>query len=202
MGLHEGIKVSTGEHFLFLDADVRLGPGALEELFCTYQGTPISIQPHHTTKTIYEQGSLFFNMVQVAANGTALKRPNHIGLFGPLILISKNHYELIGGHEAIKDSIIEDVSMGQLLKEHNIPFKVFIGDEVISFRMYGNGFKGLVEGWTKNLASGALTTPWFRGLLVFFWIASLTSIPIQLIRYGISGSIPFLIFYAVFYLIW
>ena len=200
--IHEGIKVSTGEHYLFLDADVRLGPTALADLFCAYQGTPISIQPHHTTKKIYEQGSLFFNMVQVAANGTALKKPNHLGLFGPLILISKNHYELIGGHEAIKDSIIEDVSMGQLLKEHHIPFSVFIGDEVISFRMYGNGFKGLVEGWTKNLASGALKTPWFRKLLVFFWIASLTSIPIQLIRYGMNGSLSFLIFYAIFYLIW
>jgi hypothetical protein len=50
------------------------------------------------------------------------------------------------------------------------PFRVFGGRGVNRFRLYGGGVRDLVEGWSKNFASGAGSTPIPRILLVFAWV--------------------------------
>ncbi len=50
------------------------------------------------------------------------------------------------------------------------PFRVFGGRGANRFRLYGGGLRDLVEGWSKNFASGAGSTPIPRILLVFAWV--------------------------------
>ncbi len=180
-----GAQAAKGELFLFLDADVTLTPTALSQLLYTHQQEQktISLLPYHQTQKKYESLSLYFNLMEVAATGAATLFPcKKTGLFGPLILISKKDYEAIGGHEAIKGTIIDDIELGMKLNERKIPFKLLMGRGIVSFRMYPNGTKELLLGWTKNFASGAMSMPLVLLLLNVVWIIGSGAIYIALIK--------------------
>lgn len=200
----QGADTAQGELFLFLDADVRLAENGLPRLLAAYSktGGTISVQPYHRTEKNYEQLSFIFNLVQIAANGTALPRGISAGLYGPVILICRTDYFSIGGHSAVKSSIVEDMSLGICLKARGLPFHNFVGDGDISFRMYGSGFQSLLEGWIKNLASGAAKTSPTTLLLVFFWVSSMVSVPYHLIAALVESNWTWAWFYGVLYIIW
>jgi len=199
-----GADVAKGELFLFLDADVRLGENSIQRLMraCSSLACPISVQPYHNTVRWHEQGSLIFNLVQIAANGTALKKPSGVGLYGPIILISKADYKRIGGHASVRVSILEDMALGQRLKDTGIPFCLFVGDQEISFRMYSEGIRSLFQGWVKNIASGAIKTPPTLFLMVFFWISSMISVALHVVTFTFSRNMPWLILYSGLYILW
>jgi 4,4'-diaponeurosporenoate glycosyltransferase len=117
-------------------------------------------------------------------------------------LISRTDYDALGGHSAVKESIVEDMSLGLRLKSLGLPFHDFIGDRDISFRMYGGGPKSLLEGWTKNLASGAATISVPVFLLTFLWISSLISVPYHLILALGTSNFTGVAFFAILYAVW
>ncbi|MHB1154538.1 MAG: glycosyltransferase family 2 protein [Eubacteriales bacterium] len=105
---HNGAKEASGEIFVFIDADVRLSPDGINRLIRTYEdnGCVLSVQPYHKMYKRYEQLSVFFNLIQTAANGlTFFIKNKHIGLYGPVILIGRTDYYKIGGHASVRDSI-------------------------------------------------------------------------------------------------
>lgn len=199
-----GANAATGSLLLFLDADVRLGPDGIAGLFSAFMkdGCTVSVQPYHKTIRMYEQFSMMFNMVQIAANGTALPRPRSIGLYGPVILIPRSVYQKAGGHERIRSSIVDDMALGEQIKKEGEMFELYVGSPEVSFRMYGGGLKSLLEGWIKNIATGATKTPLPLFVMVFLWITSLLSVPVQTIKYAIQGKESLLILYAVLYVVW
>jgi 4,4'-diaponeurosporenoate glycosyltransferase len=199
-----GADKASGELLIFLDADVRLGKDGLLRLVLAYteQKQTISVQPYHAAKRPHEQFSLLFNLIQIAANGAALPKPLSIGLYGPVILIPRTEYDRIGGHEAVRKNIVEDMALGQRLKGAGLPYRLYIGDSGISFRMYADGFKSLYRGWVKNIAAGAAKTPLPLFALVFVWIASMISVPVHAAVFAITGNLPWLLLYALFYVVW
>lgn len=199
-----GADAATGELLLFLDADVRLSPNGVRKLLQAYEesGCTVSVQPYHCTHKLYEQLSMLFNLVQIAANGTTLPKPRNIGLYGPVILMARSDYFAVGGHASVRKNMVEDMALGAKLKEADIPYRLFIGDEDVSFRMYGYGLRGLLQGWLKNMAFGAARTPLSVFLMVFVWIASLTSVPIQIIKFAVGANIPWLLVYSALYIVW
>lgn len=197
-----GVNAASGELLLFIDADVRLEPEALARLLTAYNGRTISVQPWHETSKYYEQFSMLFNLVQAAATGTTMPKAAGNGLYGPLILMPRSVYEQIGGHAAVRGSIIEDMALARQLKNHNLPFELYVGDHTIRYRMYAGGIKSLLEGWVKNAAWGATTIPLWHFVLVFLWITSLTSVPYHLLVYSIARSLPGLAVYGALYIVW
>jgi 4,4'-diaponeurosporenoate glycosyltransferase len=199
-----GAEAAGGELLLFLDTDVRLGKHGLRRLLSEFikQGGAVSVQPWHRTERHYEQFSMIFNLVQIAANGSALPWRSPEGLYGPVILISRDDYRTLGGHQAVKASIVEDMSLGLRLKQLGLPYSVCIGDGDIAFRMYAGGFRSLLEGWTKNLASGAAKTPHVVFLLVFLWISSLASAPYHLVLALAGAHWAWAALYGVIYAAW
>lgn len=199
-----GARAARGELLLFLDADVRLGREGVDRLVRTYEGLghPLSLQPYHQTEEWHEQLSLLFSLLQLGANGTTLRHQKPQGLYGPVILLCREDYEAMGGHEGVRESLVEDVALGRRLKEAGVPFSLFTGDPEISYRMYGEGLGSLLQGWTKNIAAGAMKTPAFLFWPSFFWISSLISVPLHLLTYGFSGYLPGLLIYGGLYLLW
>ncbi|MDD5603801.1 MAG: glycosyltransferase family 2 protein [Eubacteriales bacterium] len=201
---HNGAAIASGRLLLFLDADVRLGRDGILRLLQAYSGhgCTISVQPYHKTERVYEQLSMLPNLIQIAANGTALRNPKDVGLYGPVILIPEEDYRRAGGHESVRKCIVEDMALGKRLRKVSLRFRNYIGDGEISFRMYSDGLKSLLQGWIKNMASGALKTPPGIFTMVFFWIASLISVPIRLIESVISGSVSRTLAYVLLYIVW
>lgn len=198
-----GGQIATGELILFLDADVRLKKDGISALIQEYhkEQCVISLQPYHEMKCGYEQASLFFNLVQIAGNGvSSFIKNRYVGLFGPLILFPTRVYKEIGGHNIARYSIVDDLTIGEGLKKRKIPFRLYLGGEHISYRMYGNGIKGLIEGWTKNYATGAGKTPWYHFILVFMWINGLTTVSILSFQMIYQSDIKMGV--TLFYLIW
>lgn len=199
-----GADAAKSDILLFLDADVRLGQHALSRLIQAYaaSGSTISVQPYHRTEKVYEQFSMIFNLVQLAANGMALPKPLDVGLYGPVILIPRADYLKAGGHEQAKSAVAEDIALGYQLRKAHLPYQLFIGDPELSFRMYSNGFRSLLQGWVKNQATGAAQTLFLLFLMVFFWITSMASVPLQLAKHIGSGLVFWLVLYIFLYLAW
>lgn len=157
---HNGAMLSTGDSLLFLDADVRLTSDGLNRIAHAHMARgALCVQPYHSMQRWYENFAFLFNLVQIGANGSALPRPVNLGLFGPVIALSRKDYDAISGHAGVKSAVVEDMALAVSLRRARIPFCAFVGDSGVSYRMYPAGFSQLWQGFTKNLATGAAKTP-------------------------------------------
>lgn len=173
-----GYLSSSGDLLVFMDADVEPTPYAIESLIVQYEKHDglISVWPYQRFERFYEHLNLTFNFLVVYASnmlGFPFKKPS--GVFGPVILTSRKDYEYIGGHKAIRDSVLEDIKLGKLYIDKGIRVTNFIGNGIIKFRMYPEGFRQLFEGFSKNMSFGATSGGVINFILAFVWIAGFYS---------------------------
>ena len=202
---YNGAKVAKGDYFLFLDADTKLSEKGIKNILSCinrYKGV-ISIQPYHRVKKIYENLSLFFNIILIAGMGAFTpfqKRINPIGAFGPCLTCKREDYYKIGGHKSIKGKIMEDIEIGKKFIEAKIPLFCLGGKGNIDFRMYPGGFKEMVKGWSKGFGTGAKSTSIPVLIMVIAWIVG-AIFPLNLLADGLSPFVTNIILIAsVFYL--
>lgn len=202
-----GAKQALGERLLFLDADLLPQENMVQKLHSNYRGgTVLSVQPYHYTEKFYEQLSLFFNMITIGAVGVSLPgKDKSIGLFGPVIMMDKSLYFDFGGHELVKNEVIEDYHLGMLLRKKAIACDLFLGYGSISYQMYKGGISDLIWGWSKNFAGAAIKTPFPHLLCVSLWIMSYYFIALNLIQnsilyYNGTQDIQFTLLYLGLYL--
>ncbi len=174
---YQGARLAKGDILVFLDADTCLEKGGLRDIVDTYLEADgiASIQPYHKPRKLYEQLSLFFNIVMMGAMGpfTVMgRRIRPIGLFGPCIVMSKAYYLRSGGHVSVKGDVVEDLALGERLKKRNLPIHCYGGQGTISFRMYPNGIRELVDGWSKGFATGARMAHIPLLLAIIAWVGS------------------------------
>ena len=143
---------------------------------------------------------MMFNLVQIAANCTSLPKPLNLGLTDRHIdfpfRLCKHRRPRRRKNQRLK------TCLGSNLRKAGLPYHLFVGDQDIAFRMYSGGFRSLVQGWVKNLAAGASRMPLYLFMMVFVWIASLTSVPMQIVKFSVGGNIPWLIVYLPLYVLW
>ncbi len=195
---HTGASQATGEAIVFLDADVRLAPGALDRLLgeLAEHGGLVSVQPWHRTVRPYEQLSALFNTIAVmgAAAGSR-RRPT--GAFGPVLATSAADYRAIGGHESVRSEVIEDMALARRYRESGLGLHVALGRGDFEFRMYPGGLRQVVEGWTKNFASGASSTRPLRLLAIIGWVTGLGTATFELAD-ALRGSVTWVVPVAIY----
>ncbi|WP_416666376.1 glycosyltransferase family 2 protein [Egbenema bharatensis] len=173
---------------LFIDADVRLEPGAIEAAVRTAEREKIDLLtcgPAIVCGCLAEWlvQPLMFSTILIGFNADAVNDPQSDTAFaaGPFMLFRRSAYEQIGGHRAVGDQVVEDVALAHLVKQRGLTLRLLSGIKLVSVRMYRSG-SALWEGWTKNLflASGRnlIKSLLFAALmpLIFTvpWIVSLT----------------------------
>jgi len=173
---HQGARMASGEILVFLDADTVLEKNGLKNIIETYveKDGVLSIQPYHKMRNLYEQLSAFFNIVMLAGIGafTVLgSRIKPLGLFGPVVAMKRQFYLNSGGHDKVKGEILEDVAFGSDLQKKGVEIHCLGGKSTISFRMYPNGIRELINGWSKGFAMGAAKTPLPLLILIIAWIS-------------------------------
>jgi len=173
---YQGANMASGEILVFLDADTVLEKNGLKNIVETYieEDGVLSIQPYHKMRDFYEQLSAFFNIIVMAGIGTFSllgRRIKPIGLFGPAIIIKKQYYIDSGGHEKVKGEILDDVAFGSELQKKGMELNCLAGKNTIAFRMYPNGLKELINGWSKGFAMGAVKTSTPLLIMIILWIA-------------------------------
>jgi 4,4'-diaponeurosporenoate glycosyltransferase len=174
-----GAAESKNEWLLFLDADTWFEPNGLAAVrneFSAVGGGALSVAPRHHVKTLHEQFSAFFNLVMLAGTSafTALgDRLTPRGLLGQFLLIEKSAYVRVGGHRAVKERVLENFWLAEILRTAGVPLHCRGGRNVFSFRMYPLGWREMMNGWIKGFAAGAGKTPLPLLLLVIAWMSGL-----------------------------
>ena len=172
---HAGASATTGELLLFLDADTVLAPSALGGLLELHErhGGLVSVQPYHRVVRPYEQLSAYFNVVALLASG-AFTRPqgDRPMAFGPCLLTSRDDYERVDGHTAVRAEILDDVELAAAYQRAGLPVRCAVGGRSVQMRSYPGGARQMADGWTKNFASGAAAAAPGPALATVAWVSA------------------------------
>ncbi|MCS6813014.1 MAG: glycosyltransferase [Cyanobacteria bacterium] len=200
---------ATGDYVLFMDADVRLAPGAIAAALAesqSYQIDLLSCAPEIICGCFAEWlvQPLMMGLLAVGFRFDAVNDPSDPTAFaaGPFMLFRRQAYAAIGGHRAVAAEVVEDVELARRIKRQGYRLRYVLALGLVQVRMY-RSFAALWEGWTKNLYLGAqrsiaamfLIAVAMALLYVFPWLA-LTSIPV-LAWHPSRVSHPLLLFTAV-----
>lgn len=168
-----GARATDGDLLLFLDADTTLAPQALDSLVAEQasHGGLISVQPFHEVRRPHEQLSAYFNVVALAASGMFARwTPTRPMAFGPCLLTSRADYERAGGHAAVRAEILDDVRLAMAYHRAGLGVRCLTGGDAVRMRSYPEGIRQLAAGWTKNVASGALTADLRAAVVTVLWV--------------------------------
>lgn len=154
--LWQGVAAAEGEWLLFIDAD-----GELRE-DCLSQAVADAV----------EHGADLFTLVPTLVNGSLWEEVVHplllMGVFavfprdriadpkssvvsanGPFLLFRRAAYERVGGHEAVKAEIVEDLELAERVKASGGLVRYVSAPRLMRVRMYRN-FREIWNGWSKN----------------------------------------------------
>jgi 4,4'-diaponeurosporenoate glycosyltransferase len=155
-----------------MDADTCFEPGGLSAVRETFArcGGVLSLAAFQTLEKPYEQLSAFFIAVMTAASE----------LFGPFLMVSKADYQKVGGHDAVKNRVLENVYLAAEFRKAGIPVRSFSGAGTLSIHMYPGGLRELSNGWKKAFATGAGQTPLVRMAGIIFWLSAAAGTAVML----------------------
>lgn len=146
----------TPHYLAFVDADVVLRPTALAELAALMLKNSAqlgSALPQLVCKTFWEKVA----GPSVAALVTARHRPSRVNnpkdpavlANGQLLMVTPHAYSAVGGHEGVKNQVLEDVALARAVKGMGKRVVLADGQPVMLTRMY-ESLGELWEGWGKN----------------------------------------------------
>lgn len=176
----QGAKSAKSDIFIFLDSDIEVEENeGLKKIVDTFldnqlrENIVMSISPFHKVKDWYEELSAIFNIIMTGSMNafTPFKKAEPNGLFGPAMIVSRENYFKINGHESVKNRILENMFMAELFKKAGVGLMCYGGSGSLSFRMYSSGLRDLVNGWSKAFASGAGQISIFSLLNIILWIS-------------------------------
>jgi glycosyltransferase involved in cell wall biosynthesis len=153
-----GAKAARGEWLLFTDADTIHEPGHLSLAVVEaerHNVAMLSYSPRQIVTGIWQPAlmPLVFSELAVTYPPAKVSDPEtHLAAAnGQFLLVRRDVYFRIGGHEAVKDAVLEDVELANIIKRRKLGLRFRYAPEAVSTRMY-RSFGAMFEGWTKNLA--------------------------------------------------
>ena len=184
--LVQGYRVARGELLLFADADTKHEPELIARAVAaltTERVDLFSLVPRQEMVTFWERLIQPHVFLALQARVGDLRRVNRTRIEwdaianGQFILVTRLSYEAVGTHQAVRNSVADDVMLAQTYVREGFDIFLAHAPTYMSTRMYGS-LKEIVEGWSKNLALGApLMAPpvrWIRTLLPYLmWVPAL-----------------------------
>lgn len=158
---HQLQMEAKGEYLLFIDADTEMSRGCISGAvsFAVMNETGLlSIMPYEESITFWEKiviPLLYFAVmafIPVPMVEGSKRKEFSMGN-GQFLLFKRSCYDLIGGHESLKNKIVEDVWISRRVKEFGQKLIFADGTEIMKCRMY----KSLTEIWhgfSKNFFAG------------------------------------------------
>jgi chlorobactene glucosyltransferase len=166
--LAQGARIARGAWLLFTDADTEHEPlAATSALQCALENGygVVSLLTDQQTTGLAERlllpTILFVIMLGVGATDDVndTRKPDVAIFNGQYILVSRVAYDAIGGHEAVRAEIAEDLDLARRFKRDG-RFRIFLGGAggLVRTRMYAS-FAQIWHGFVKNFAIGARGRP-------------------------------------------
>jgi chlorobactene glucosyltransferase len=173
---HQLAKAAEGDVLLFVDADVRPGRRAIEDTLDTfdrYHADAVSAFPQQllvgtaAAMIIPVMDLILYGFLPLPlvhrTRATSLAAAN-----GQWFGFRREMYRRIGGHAAVRDAIVEDVTLARAVKRVGGRLVLAVGKGSVACRMYER-FGEIREGFSKNFfAAFGFNTPVFLGVLALF----------------------------------
>ncbi|MCB9849980.1 MAG: glycosyltransferase [Phycisphaerales bacterium] len=193
-----GVSAATGEWFCFIDADCRqISRSTLTVAMREAQSAGadfLSVLPVLETLSFWERviQPVCTAILVIWFNPEKVNNPKSKAAYanGAFMLMSREHYNAIGGHDAVRTELNEDMHMARITKEVGRRLLVVESDGLYLTRMYAS-FGEAWRGWSR-IFYGVFKT--FRRLLatlalvlfasVFPWV----SFVIALIGYAVANE--------------
>jgi glycosyltransferase involved in cell wall biosynthesis len=154
--MRTGIELADGEWYCFTDADCRqISNKTLSVAWQFAHQNKIdflSVLPVLEAKSFWERViqpvcaaimALWFNPCKVNDPNSSASYAN-----GAFMLMRRDIYQAIGGHERVKTEVNEDMHMARLAKEAGHRLFVIQNDDLYRVRMYSS-FKETWRGWSR-----------------------------------------------------
>jgi Glycosyl transferase family 2 len=147
---------ATGDVFVFLDADVRLSPGAIDAAVGLLEETGLDLvspHPRQEAATVAERlvqpllqwAILTFLPLRLAERSP---RPSMSAANGQFLVVRRSAYERAGGH--VRDAVLDDLALLRAIKRSGGRGALVDGTDLASCRMYA-GWPDLRDGYSKSL---------------------------------------------------
>jgi chlorobactene glucosyltransferase len=158
----QGASRSRGELVLFTDADTTHGPELLGKAVQAMQedgADLLTLLGRQLMETFWErvvQTQVFLAMFLRYPDFERTVRDGHWRdaiANGQYMMFRRAGYEEIGGHEAVRGSVVEDQALAQLMKRRGKVISVRSAKDDFATRMY-RSLEDVIEGWTKNIVNG------------------------------------------------
>lgn len=154
-GVQRSVSAADSDLLLFVDADTRLDPRLVTAAVGLMHQRGLEMLSLLSTLT-YDRW--FEGLVQpaagmelmrqyplVRANDPVRRRPFANGQF---ILVRRELYHAVGGHQAIRDAVLEDVELARRCHWNKSPCGFFLDGGMLGCRMY-DSYGALRRGWKR-----------------------------------------------------
>ena len=176
---HQLAQEAKGEYLLFVDADVELTPEVISSAVYELEKSKAALLSIFPTQIIKSFGEhlivplmnwLLLTFLPLrfvySSSSKAIVAAN-----GQFMLWRKDDYFKIGGHETIKNKVVEDMELARLAKQNKLKVKTMLGGKLVFCRMY-ESFNQAYNGFTKNFFAGFLLPSFsFLTIILFLLIA-------------------------------
>lgn len=150
-----------GDLLLFIDADVTPAQHALNNALALMRLSGVKMLSSFPTQKINSVGEWLVVplMNWILLTFLPLRKvytspnPKFAAANGQFIMFDKETYFAFGGHEAVKNKVVEDVEFVKLYKQHGEKVLTALGGDAVFCKMY-SGFFGAFNGFTKNFYPG------------------------------------------------
>lgn len=158
---HQLAGAASAPILIFTDADVRWEPGALAALAAELERSRadlLTVWPTQTTITWGER--LVVPLMALVILGYLpaplvhrTRWPAFAAANGQCLAFRRAAYTAVGGHAAVRGSIIEDIALARRVKAHGLRLRMVDGAGLIGCRMYTD-WPSVRDGFAKNILAG------------------------------------------------
>jgi len=199
----QGYRAARGDLLLFTDADTRHAPELLGRAVGALQAEArdlVTVMGQMICGSFWERVimPIITALLAIRFHPTVVNRARTASesiANGQFILVTRESYEAVGTHEAVRHEVAEDLALAQLYFRAGRRQLFAFGLTLMGTRMY-TSLAGLVEGWSKNVYVGGRRSfpdepirraliPVMFGLGALFWL-----LPPAALALALAGVAP------------
>ncbi|SDG70646.1 Glycosyltransferase, catalytic subunit of cellulose synthase and poly-beta-1,6-N-acetylglucosamine synthase [Planococcus glaciei] len=191
---HQLQQHAKGDYLLFIDADIRFSPEAIGQALALMNerqakllsGFPAFDVPPFLSKLLVpmQHFVVLFHLPLVLANYANF--PAATAANGMWMMFERKSYDAVGGHAAVRNSLVEDVHIARRFKASGHKMLLANITKSVQCRMYDTNHD-VWEGFLKNSYTGIGRSPVFAVALALFY-SFFYILPLFLALYGISTN--------------